>query len=320
VNFISKPNTIAKYPWRHFNRAKVGQSFAICVCLCMLSSVARAEPGAVQKLAPGVYVWQGEPDKREPANCMWVVFKDYVVVIDANFPWAAREILTKIKATTDKPIRYVLNTHYHGDHSYGNSIFTDAGAVIINSEDTDSENRASKGFANWNDPAHSLGGAHQEYATITFSDRLVFDDGTQRVEMIRLGPAHSKGDSVAYLPKEKIAATGDLCVTWGVGNNVGDPNGSYAGWLNALNSMMSWNLATVVPGHGAVSGPDVLRIQKEYLAGMRAQVQDGIRAGKTEDQLANELDLRKYGFIASNAPANATSVRAMYRHLSAGKP
>jgi cyclase len=296
------------------------RTLIVSLCLCTVSTLGHAEPGAVQKLATGVYVWQGDRDKREPANCMWVIFKDYVVVIDANFPWAAREILTKIKATTDKPIRYVLNTHYHGDHSYGNSIFTDIGAVIVNSEATDGENRASKGFAQWNDPAHSLSGAHQEYATITFSDRLVFDDGTQRVEMIRLGPAHSKGDSVAYLPKEKIVATGDLCVTWGFGNNVADPNGSYAGWLSALDRMTAWNLTTVVPGHGAVAGPEALHQQKDYLAGMRAQVQQGISAGKTADQLATELDFHKYGFIASDAPANAVSVRAMYRHLTAGNP
>src|SRR5271168_1592624 len=85
------------------------------------SIAAQAEPGAVKQLAPGVYVWQGDRDKREPANCMWVIFKDYVVVVDANFPWATQEILSKIKSTTDKPIRYVLNTHYHGDHAYGNS-------------------------------------------------------------------------------------------------------------------------------------------------------------------------------------------------------
>jgi len=298
----------------------IARCLLIVCCLALLSKAGRAEPEVVQKLANGIYVWQGNPDKREPANCMWVIFKDYVVVIDANFPWAAREIIQKIKATTDKPIRYVLNTHYHSDHSFGNSVFTDIGAIIVNTEATDAENRASKNFANWKDTAHSLAGAREEVAGITFSDRLVFDDGTQRVEMIRLGPAHSNGDAVAYLPKEKIVATGDLCVTWGIGNNVGDPNGSYAGWLNALDRMISWNLATVVPGHGPVSGPEVLRAQKDYLACMREQVQQGIKAGKSVDQLATELDFKKYGVIASDAKANATSVRAMYRHLTSGAP
>jgi cyclase len=292
----------------------------LVACLFFSPCPAHAEPGAVQKLAPGVYVWQGDRDKKEPANCTWVIFKDYVVVIDANFPWGAREIIPKIKETTDKPIRFVLNTHYHGDHSYGNSLFTDLGAIIINSEDTDHEARTAGagGFAKAGDATHSLEGVHQEFATITFSDRLVLDDGTQRVEMIHLGPAHTKGDVVAYLPREKIVATGDLCVTWGFGNNVADPDANYAGWLEALDRMSGWDPKTVVPGHGAVAGPEALRTEHEYLAGMVQQVQDGIRAGKTADQLATELDLRKYGFIASSTQANATSIRAIYKHLTGG--
>ena len=277
----------------------------------------RAEPHAVQQLAPGVYVWQGDRDKREPANCMWVVFKDFVVVVDANFPWATQEILSKIKSTTDKPIRYVLNTHYHGDHAYGNSAFVDAGATIISSEATDSEARTkgADGWTHWNNPEHPLTDYRQEFATITFLDEMVIDDGTQRIEFIRLGPAHSKGDSVAWLPKQKIVATGDLCVTWGFGNNVGDPNGSYSGWLKALNRMIGWDVTTVVPGHGAVSGPDALRAERAYLNGMLTQVQAGRSAGKSADQLATDIDLRNFGFIASDPPSNATSIRAMFHRL-----
>src|SRR5437868_10465342 len=59
-------------------------------------------------------------------------------------------------------------------------------------------------------------------ASITFPDRMVFDDGTHRVVLTRLGPAHSKGDAVAYLPEERILVSGDLCVNWKWGNNVGD--------------------------------------------------------------------------------------------------
>ena len=120
--------TLSRRLRRHYRMKPV---VAVLVCFLLLPTLSSAQPGAVQKLAPGVYVWQGDRDKREPANCMWVIFKDYVLVVDANFPWAAREIIAKIKSTTDKPIRFVLNTHYHGDHSYGNSVFTDVGALII---------------------------------------------------------------------------------------------------------------------------------------------------------------------------------------------
>lgn len=293
---------------------------ALLVVSFAVSIPARAQPESVKNIAPGVYVWQGDRDKREPANCMWVIFKDYVLVVDANFPWGAREILPQIKATTDKPIRFVLDTHYHGDHSYGNAIFVDAGAMIVNSEATDKEARTegADGWAKWNDPTHSLKDTREEFASITFSDHMVFDDGTQRVEFIRLGPAHSQGDTVAYLPKQHIVATGDLCVTWAHGNNTADPGGSYKGWLAALDKMISWDVTTVVPGHGPVAAAEALQAQWAYLDGMWTKVQAAKEASKTPDQVIQEIDFQKYGFIASDATANAASIRSMFHRIDAG--
>jgi cyclase len=279
-----------------------------------------AQPGTVKNLAPGVFMWQGDRDRREPANCMWVIFRDYVLVVDANFPWGAREILPKIQATSNKPIRFVLNTHYHGDHAYGNAIFVDAGAMIVSSEATDKEarSRGADGWAKWNDEAHSLEGTRQEFASLTFSDHLVFDDGTQRVEFVRLGPAHSQGDTVAYLPKQHIVATGDLCVTWAHGNNTADPGGSYKGWLAALDTMMSWGATTVVPGHGAVTNREGLQAERAYLDGMWTKVQAAKAAGESPEQVTKEIDFKKYGLIASDDAANATSIRSMFQRIDAG--
>src|SRR5437763_1101166 len=109
---------------------------------------AYGEAGGVRELAPGVYFWQGDHTLRKPANCTWVLFKDYALVIDANFPWAAREILPLIKHTTTKPIRFVFDTHYHSDHTFGNSVFVDDGATIVCSQVCAEELR-SKGAAGW---------------------------------------------------------------------------------------------------------------------------------------------------------------------------
>ena len=288
---------------------------------CLLLGNGAEDPEAARQLAPGVYVLPGNRDKREPANLTLVIFQDYALVIDGNFPWGARERLPKIKALTDKPIRYVFDTHYHGDHAYGNSIYVDQGATVVLSQATDDELRSKgqQGWTNWKEPAHSLEGARLAAAGITFSDSMAFDDGTQRVELIRLGPGHSKGDAVAFLPKLGIVATGDLCVTWPFGNNVGDADANYRGWLRALDRMASWNLKTVVPGHGPVSGPEALKAQKDYLTAMLTQVEAGIKAGKTADDLAGEISLSTQGTIASSAEANAVSIRAMFKHLSAGK-
>ena len=88
-----------------------------------------------RELAPGVFMRAAEPGKRIIANAGWVVFRDYVLVIDANYPWGARAILDDIQKTTDKPIKFVFDTHYHGDHAHGNGVFVDAGATIVCSAD-----------------------------------------------------------------------------------------------------------------------------------------------------------------------------------------
>lgn len=290
-------------------------SMLILIVTCIRGACGQSH--SVHQLAPGVYVWQGDRDNREPANCTWVVFQNYVLVVDANFPWGAREIVSKIRDTTKRPIRFVALTHHHADHSFGNSTFIDAGATIVSSEPTAEELRSTgpQSWANWNNPAHTLEGARFESSTITFTDRMIFDDGTQRVELIRVGPAHTRGDTVAFLPKQKIVATGDLCVTWAFGNNVADRGSDYDNWLRALDQMISWQPETVVPGHGAPGSVQALKAQRAYLADMLDQVRSGIRAGKSADELAKTIDLRSRGTIANDADANATSIRAMYRRL-----
>jgi glyoxylase-like metal-dependent hydrolase (beta-lactamase superfamily II) len=291
-----------------------------CLLTLILIAYAADDAEAPRQLAPGVYVFPGNRDKREPANLTLVIFKDFALVADGNFPWGARERLPKIKALTGKPVRFVFDTHYHGDHSYGNSIYVDQGATVVLSQATDEELRTKGqlGWTNWKE-AHSLAGARLEAAQIVFSDAMAFDDGEQRVELIRVGPGHTKGDSVAYLPKLGIVVTGDLCVTWPFGNNVADADADYRGWLRALDRIAGWNIKTVVPGHGPVAGPEALTAQKAYLSTMLNQVETGIRAGKTADDLVREINLSTSGTIASSSEANAASIRAMYKHLKAGK-
>jgi glyoxylase-like metal-dependent hydrolase (beta-lactamase superfamily II) len=297
---------------------------ALTVFATLLFVAARGQAPEVQELAPGVYVLQGDRNDRKPANCTWVVFKDYVLVIDANFPWASREILPKIRSTTNKPIRFVFDTHYHNDHTYGNSIFADAGATIVCSDNCSAElaTKGARGWENWNaerEGGHTLDGARLELPTLTFSDKIMFDDGTQRVEITQVGPGHSKGDAVAFLPKQGILITGDLCVSWEWGNYLGDPDGSGEGWVQALDRMIAWNPKTVIPGHGPPARSEVLAGQKAYLNDMLTQVRSGIRAGQTEETLAERINLGAHGSFAAYAPGNQAAIRAVYRQLTAGR-
>jgi len=91
----------------------------------------------VKEVAPGVFFRFSSisaTDKSVPfggSNNIWVVFEDHVAVIDANFPDGAEDVVAAIKKTTNKPIRYVFDTHHHGDHAYGNSVFFKEGATVV---------------------------------------------------------------------------------------------------------------------------------------------------------------------------------------------
>src|SRR4051812_30920889 len=89
------------------------------------SPVEMADATKEDLLGPDIYFHEGNVSDNAEAVCNngWIIFADYVLVIDANFPAGARLIISKIRALTDKPIRFAFDTHHHGDHAYGNQVY-----------------------------------------------------------------------------------------------------------------------------------------------------------------------------------------------------
>src|SRR5437762_2890345 len=225
----------------------------------------------VKEVAPGVFFRyssigpEGTGIPFGGSNNIWVVFEEYVVVIDANFPKEASDVIAAIKKTTDKPIRYVLDTHHHGDHAYGNAVFVKEGATVvaqtncarllrINGPKEFAE--AGRGPTGRKDVAESS----LKVPNVVFDDKLVLDDGKQRVEFLYLGHAHTSGDAFAYLPKQKIVCTGDACVN-GAFNFMGHSDS--ASWIRVLDRLQQLDVSMVLPGHGAVAGKELLEQQKK---------------------------------------------------------
>ncbi len=293
-------------------RAALFSTFLVLILLAFHRQGA-SQSGEVQQLAPGVYWRAAGPDKRIIANSGWVEFRDYVLVIDANYPLGARAILSDVRKTTSKPIKFVFDTHYHADHAFGNGVFADAGATIICSADCAAES-ARKNPAAWAKYADAKG-EKLEHAQIGFPDKLVFDDGTQRVELIKVGPGHTLGDSVAWLPKQRIMFTGDLCVNRRSGNNVADADANPEGWVRALDGLAKYEPSQVIPGHGLAGDKQALIGQRAYLAAIIAGVRKGIAKGESADRLAESLDLTAYGTWGADKTKNAPSIRAVYAKL-----
>jgi phosphoglycerate dehydrogenase-like enzyme/glyoxylase-like metal-dependent hydrolase (beta-lactamase superfamily II) len=256
----------------------------------------------VKEIARGVYFRYSSISATDKnvvfggSNNIWIEFDDYVVVVDANFPKEAGDVIDAIKKTTTKPIRYVLDTHHHGDHAYGNAVFAKEGASVVAQTNCARLLRvngpkefadAGKGPAGRPDVAKSS----LKVPNLVFDDKLVLDDGTQRVEFLFVGHAHTPGDAFAYLPKQKILCTGDACVN-GAYNFMGHSDS--ASWIRVLEQLQQLDVAIVCPGHGPMVGKPLLEKQKRYFIELRQQVRKGIDAGKNVDEIIKAIDIPWY--------------------------
>jgi cyclase len=250
-----------------------------------LATTLNAEVGKAQEPSPGVWFHEGDLARRGHCNNGWVVFKDYVLVIDANFPSGALDVLPKIRATSDRPIRFAFDTHHHGDHAYGNKVFSDLGATIVSHEGVLAEmKRFETGYyggkpGRWEDTAkgrEDMKKSELNPPTLLFGRELDFEDATHRVELRHFGVAHTRGDGFAWLPKERILFTGDACVN-GPYNYMGD--GDSGAWVQTLEAARELKPLVICPGHGLMGGPEVLDHQIEFIKTLRAEVKTAADRG-----------------------------------------
>jgi glyoxylase-like metal-dependent hydrolase (beta-lactamase superfamily II) len=276
----------------------------------------------VKEIAPGVFFrYSSIASPRNPdvafggSNHTWVVFKDYVVVIDANFPKEAADVVAAIKKTTNKPIRYVLDTHHHGDHAYGNSVWAKEGAKIVASKNTTRLLKVN-GPTQWEAASkdrEDLRNTELKQADITFDDKYVLDDGDQRVEFLHFGHSHTIGDAVAYLPKHRILCTGDACVN-GPFNFMGHSNS--ASWIRCLGEMEKLDVDMICPGHGPLARKDLLGLQKRYFVDLRAEVKKGIDKKRSAADITAAIDLPWYKeWTGKPVKENADNVKHVFEEL-----
>lgn len=266
---------------------------------------ADSQMNTVKELAPGVFFHEGDIKGRGHCNNGWVVFDDYVLVIDANFPSGAREVISKIKAQTNKPIRFAFDTHHHGDHAYGNQVWADNGGVIVAHENVLSEMRKYEtGFfggkpGRWEDTANGredVKATRLKPPSLLYRDVMIFDDGTHRVELRYFGVGHTHGDGFAWLPKERILFTGDAAVN-GPYNYMGD--GESAAWVETLAQALKLGATIVAPGHGPVGDLSVLEAQREYFVALRAEVEK--RKGLAPDRVQADVPAIRTALLKRHA-------------------
>jgi glyoxylase-like metal-dependent hydrolase (beta-lactamase superfamily II) len=256
-----------------------------------------AEVGKADLIAPDIYFHEGQMSDTAEAVCNngWIMFEDYVLVIDANFPAGAKLIISKIRSLTDKPIRFAIDTHHHGDHAYGNQVFVENGAVpVAHTGVIEEMKRYETGYygnqpGRWEDATKEradLKTSKLKPPSVLFSKDLIFDDGKHRVELMHLGVAHTHGDAVAWLPKERVLFAGDICVN-GPYNYVGD--GDVGQWVATLEAAKKIGAKIVCTGHGPRSAGRVLDDQQAFFIALREQV-GTLMAGKAPEEAKAQIE------------------------------
>jgi len=266
--------------------------------LTLLSAApAGAEVGVATEIVPGVWFHEGDLGRRGHCNNGWIAVGDYLVVVDANFPSGAREVMPRIRSSTDRPVRFTVDTHHHGDHAYGNQIWVEAGATIVAHEGAlAAMQRTEAGQLTGGPPGawESLASQRDDMKatrlappTLVFPRQLVFAAGSRRVELHHFGVAHTRGDTFVWLPEERVLFTGDACVN-GPYNYMGD--GDTGEWIRTLETARALGPRHVCPGHGLAGGPEVLDQQLEFLRSLRESVGQLMRAGKSPAEVKASVE------------------------------
>src|SRR5437867_9426416 len=162
--------------------------FAVLTAIVFFRAAGDAQPGTLKQIVPGVWFREGDLKNLGHCNNVIIEMKDYLIVVDANFPSGARLAMEAAKSVSSKLVKYVFDTHHHGDHAYGNPFWTQAGATTFAYKGVAEEMKRYEP-ARWRaDAAHRKDVAELNLDTAepprqTFDESpYVIDDGTRRVE------------------------------------------------------------------------------------------------------------------------------------------
>jgi cyclase len=296
-----------------YSRRRLVSIGIIIVAMAFLLVPSAFAGAGLTKIADGVYSYVDEknpsPLTSFGANAGIIIGRDGIVVVDTLISAKeAKKFIGDIKAVSDKPIRYVVNTHDHLDHVLGNSEFAKQGATIVAQAETkaamvkngDGLLQRAKYFGLSDEV---MSGTIVVVPSLTFTDAMEIDLGDRKVEVIHAGPSHTGGSSIVYAPDSKTLFAGDILFT-NYHPNMRD--GDIQGWVKALDMIASMDAANIIPGHGPLSTKKDVAEMKSYLVAFDAKVKELLARSSDPEFIAAEvkkaLPARKYFdmFIASN--------------------
>lgn len=266
---------------RHFM-----SSGGLALSTAWLGGHARAEAGsgpspplqAIRQVAPGAYAAFANPEGDISANSGFVIGNTGVWIFDAQRPDYSRDLLKEIRKLTSNPVRYVIHSHHHREIVEGNPVFEDAAIVGHSGMRTNLIEEPRPGV---------------RLPELTYEDQLTFYDGDLELRLIHLGRYHTDGDSVLYLPQQKVLFAGDLLP--GKGGPGGMRQAFLQSFVKVIDRALKLDFDVLVPGRGdSLADKDDLRAFQAYLAQVLSEVKKFVDRGAPVEQALREVQVPDY--------------------------
>ena len=237
---------------------------------------AKQASNKLNKIADDLYEIEGDG-----GNVAVYITSEGVIVVDDKFEYDFNDIMAKIKSVTSQPVKYVLNTHHHGDHTGSNAQFPPATEIISTA----------------NARKNMIDGKQPGAPRVVFTQETDVFLGGKQVQMRYFGRGHTNGDAMVYFPALKVLHTGDLMA--GASPLIDySGGGSLKEWAATLDGAMKLDFDTVIPGHGPIAKKADMLTYRNNVEKLRTEISGMIRQNKSRDEIAKVVQ-DKYGWAPS---------------------
>ena len=264
---------------------------------CTLTGVHAQDGLSIEEVKDGLYAIMGSG-----GNVGVRVTPDGVILIDDKFPQNFAEIQDLVAQVSNQPVKYVLNTHHHGDHAGGNVEYINIAEIIAHQNARDNMVR----------------GDQDAPPRVVFTDQTAVYLGGVEVRAFYMGRGHTNGDAVIYFPDLKTVHGGDLL--HGIAPFIDYGNGgSSSGWVSTLNNILALDFDTAIPGHGAIMDRSSVVDFRNQMEAVRARMADLIRSGTPKGMASQRIRTQDLSWtMAEDGLFMQRSIPGFYDEIAAG--
>ena len=298
--------------------------YVICISLIATSMVAQDLGPHFTKIKDGIYVQTAKSTPTANANASIVLTSDGVVLIDTGQNAVdSREIAEAVKKLTPQPVRFIIDTETHPDHSYGHWLFSPP-AVIINHDGAGAEMKQSfnaKQISDQENQSPEMKAALEGFRLIPpqieyGGDKMTLRLGERTFELLNLGTTHSVANTAVWLPNERVLFGGAVAIEGQI--NTIRPFTNIPDMLAMMKMMKALNAEVVIPAHGPPTTNKIFDFYTGYLVTLLQRVGKLMDEGKTLDQIKAEIRMPEYENLNMAKERIPNTAEAAYRAIKGG--